>query len=104
MIPLRLPNMEKTVKIPLVGNAVMMLSNITIYQIDVPSSNIKPREDGISILASGMTCILSMNWYYSYSTWLVPVEISDEGSASVQVEHMDIGLTLGMENAGPEGH
>ncbi|KAI9082372.1 hypothetical protein K1719_035795 [Acacia pycnantha] len=98
MIPLRLPNMEKTVKIPLVGNAFMMLSNITIYQIDVPSSNIKPREDGISILASGTTCILSMNWYYSYHTWLVPVEISDEGSASVQVEDMDIGLTLGMEN------
>ncbi|KAK4279171.1 hypothetical protein QN277_016919 [Acacia crassicarpa] len=98
MIPLRLPNMEKTVKIPLVGNAFMMLSNITIYRIDVPSSNMKPREDGISILASGTTCILSMNWYYSYSTWLVPVEISDEGTASVQVEDMDIGLTLGMEN------
>lgn len=98
IIPLRLPNIEKTVKIPFVGNVFMELSNITIYRIDVHSSNIKPREGGISILAWGTTCILSMNWFYSYSTWLVPVEISDEGSASVQVEDMDIELTLGMEN------
>ncbi|XP_028758009.1 putative BPI/LBP family protein At1g04970 [Neltuma alba] len=98
MIPLRLPNIEKTVKIPVVGDVFMVLSNITIYQIDVPSSNIKPGEDGISIIASDTSCILRMNWYYSYSTWLMPVEISDKGSASVQVEDMEVGLTLGMEN------
>ncbi|XP_054797834.1 putative BPI/LBP family protein At1g04970 [Prosopis cineraria] len=98
MIPLRLPKIEKTVKIPVVGNVFMVLSNITLYQIDVPSSNINPGEDGISIITSGTTCILSMNWYYSYSTWLVPVDITDKGSASVQVEDMEIRLTLGMEN------
>ncbi|XP_061360703.1 putative BPI/LBP family protein At1g04970 isoform X2 [Gastrolobium bilobum] len=98
IISLRLPNIEKTAKIPVVGNVYMVLSNITIYQIDVPSSHVKPAETGISILASGVTCNLSMNWYYSYSTWLGPVEISDKGRAQVQVEGMEVGLTLGLEN------
>ncbi|RDY10390.1 putative BPI/LBP family protein, partial [Mucuna pruriens] len=98
MISLRLPNIEKTAKIPVVGNVYMVLSNITIYHIDVPSSHVKPGEAGISIIASGVTCNLSMNWYYSYSTWLVPVEISDKGIAEVQVEGMEVGLTLGLEN------
>ncbi|KAA0053253.1 putative BPI/LBP family protein [Cucumis melo var. makuwa] len=63
----------------------MVLSNTTIYQVDVPSSNVKPGESGVSIVASGTTCDLSMDWRYSYSTWLVPAEISDKGQASVQV-------------------
>lgn len=85
IIPLRLSKIEKTVQIPVVGNVQMALSNITIYQIDVHSSYVKPGEAGISIIASDTTCNLSMNWYYSYSTWLVPVKISDKGSASVKV-------------------
>ncbi|KAL5126645.1 putative BPI/LBP family protein [Glycine soja] len=84
LVSLRLPNIEKTAKIPVVGNVYMVLSNITIYHIDVPSSHVKPGETGISIIASGVTCNLSMNWYYSYSTWLVPVKISDRGRAEVQ--------------------
>ncbi|KAF7831707.1 putative BPI/LBP family protein [Senna tora] len=98
VIPLRLPDIEKSVKIPVLGNVYMMLSNITIYQIDVPKSNIQLGGDGVSIVASGATCNLSIHWYYSYSTWLVPIKVSDEGSASVQVEDMEIGLTLGLEN------
>lgn len=85
-IPLRLPEIEKTVKIPVVGDVRMVLSNITIYQIDVASSYIKPGENGVSIIASRTTCNLSMLWYYSYSTWLVPIEVSDQGSASVEVQ------------------
>lgn len=85
IIPLRLPKIEKTLKIPVVGNVYIALSDITVYQIEVPSSYIVPGEDGISIIASGTTCNLSMNWYYSYSTWLLPVEVSDEGSASIKV-------------------
>lgn len=72
-------------KIPFVGNVHMVLSNTTIYKIDVSESYVKPGDTGIAIIVSGATCNLSMNWYYSYSTWLVPVEISDRGSASVQV-------------------
>ncbi|QCE01423.1 lipopolysaccharide-binding protein [Vigna unguiculata] len=98
LIPLQLPNIEKTAKIPFVGNVYMVLSNITIYHIYVPSSRVKPGETGVSITASGVTCDLSMNWYYSYSTWLVPVEISDRGRAEVQVKSMEVGLTLGLEN------
>ncbi|KAJ0112384.1 hypothetical protein Patl1_01906 [Pistacia atlantica] len=98
IVPLKLPKIEKTVKIPFVGNVRMVLSNITIYRIDVSSSYVKPGESGVVIVASGTTCNLSMNWYYEYSTWLVPVEISDKGRASVQVEGMEVGLTLGLEN------
>lgn len=85
VIPINLPQSEKTVKIPFVGNVHMVLSNTTIYQLDVPSSNVQPGDSGVSIVASGTTCDLSMDWRYSYSTWLVPAEISDEGQASVQV-------------------
>ncbi|KAI9082513.1 hypothetical protein K1719_035382 [Acacia pycnantha] len=68
MIPLRLPNMGKTVKIPLVGNAFMMLSNITLYQID----------------AFITKAVLQFRKLIS--------------SSAAKVEDMDIGLTLGMEN------
>ncbi|XP_041005206.1 putative BPI/LBP family protein At1g04970 [Juglans microcarpa x Juglans regia] len=98
IIPLQLPKIEKSVKIPFVGNVHMVLSNTTIYKIDVSESYVKPGDTGIAIIVAGATCNLSMNWYYSYSTWLVPVEISDRGSASVQVEGMEVGLTLGLEN------
>lgn len=85
MIPINLPKSEKTVKIPFVGNVHMVLSNTTIYQVDVASSNVKPGDSGVAIVASGTTCNLNMDWGYSYSTWLVPAEISDRGRASVQV-------------------
>lgn len=40
-----------------------------------------------------------MDWRYSYTTgWLFPVEISDKGKASVQVEGLQVGLTLGLED------
>lgn len=85
LTPLQLPQIEKTLKIPLIGKVHIVLSNITIYRLDVPSSDIKPGDTGITIVGSGTTCNLSMHWHYSYSTWLVPVSISDSGSASVQV-------------------
>uniref|UniRef100_A0A5B7C379 BPI/LBP family protein n=1 Tax=Davidia involucrata TaxID=16924 RepID=A0A5B7C379_DAVIN len=98
--PLQVPQIEKTVKIPFAGKVHIVLSNITIDRVNVPSSYVKLGDTGIAIVASGTTCNLSMNWYYSYSTWLVPVTISDSGHASVQVEGMEVGLTLGLENQG----
>ncbi|KAK2377316.1 lipid-binding serum glycoprotein family protein [Trifolium repens] len=98
IVSLQLPNIEKGTKIPFLGNVYMMLSNITIYEIDVGSSNVKPGENGILILASGVSCNLSVNWYYSYSTWIGPVKISDKGCAQVQVEGMEVELKLGLEN------
>ncbi|KAL5581757.1 hypothetical protein UlMin_014199 [Ulmus minor] len=96
IIPLELPRIEKSTKIPF-GSIDAVISNITIHGIDVDSSYIKLGETGIAIIASGTTCDLSMNWYYSYSTWLLPVLFSDEGSASIRVEGMEVGLTLGLE-------
>ncbi|XP_023874276.1 putative BPI/LBP family protein At1g04970 [Quercus suber] len=98
IVPLQLPNIEKSIKIPFVGSVNMVLSNTTIYQINVSESYAKLGDAGVSIIVSGATCNLSMNWYYSYSTWLVPVEISDRGTASVQVEGLEVGLTLGLGN------
>ncbi|KAK3404407.1 hypothetical protein EUGRSUZ_K00725 [Eucalyptus grandis] len=98
-VPLRLPDIEKSQKIPFVGNVEMVLSDITIYEIGVSSSHLRPGDSGVALVASGTTCNLSMNWFYSYkNTWLVPVEVSDKGGASVQVEGMEVGLTVGLEN------
>ncbi|KAK3009365.1 hypothetical protein RJ639_014681 [Escallonia herrerae] len=114
LTPLHLPPIVKNVKIPVAGEVHVVLSNITVYKIDVLSSYVKPGDTGVTIVAAGTTCHLSMNWHYSYSSaWLVSVKISDSGRASVQiglaveqlanpplekVEGMEIGLTLGLEN------
>lgn len=62
-------------------------------------SSVEIGESGVGIVASGATCNLSMNWEYSYSSWFF-VSVSDSGSASVQVEGMQVGLTLNLENQG----
>uniref|UniRef100_A0A7N0TB78 Lipid-binding serum glycoprotein C-terminal domain-containing protein n=1 Tax=Kalanchoe fedtschenkoi TaxID=63787 RepID=A0A7N0TB78_KALFE len=98
LTPLQLPNIENSAKIPVVGEVHIQLSNITIYHFDVTRSHVKPGDTGIAIIAYGAACNMSMNWFYSYSTWLVPIKISDKGSASVQVTGIDVGLTLGLEN------
>lgn len=85
LTPLRLPDIEEYVKIPVVGSVRMAASNITLLSIDVSSSTAQPGESGIAIVTSGATANLTMDWMYSYSTWLVPIEISDKGSAFVQV-------------------
>ena len=83
IIPLQLPQIEKHVKVPLIGKVHVILSNITIYSVDVPSSYVETGETGIVLIASGATAKLSMNWKYSYSNWFF--KISDSGKASVQV-------------------
>ncbi|CAH8251196.1 unnamed protein product [Arabidopsis lyrata] len=97
IIPLQIPRIEKSVKIPFLGGIDVVVSNLTIYELDVASSYVKLGETGVVIVASGTTCNLSMNWHYSYSTWLPPIEISDQGIASVQVQGMEIGLSLGLK-------
>ncbi|KAL3508435.1 hypothetical protein ACH5RR_027836 [Cinchona calisaya] len=98
LVPLELPKIEKTVKIPVIGKVHMEVSNIILYRIHVTSSTVKTGDTGILIDVAGATANLSMNWRYSYSTWLVPISISDKGEASIQVEGMEIGLTLGLKN------
>lgn len=82
---LTLPDIHQSKKIPLIGSVSASLTNITVYSIDVPCSTIQPGESGIAIAASGATVDLSMNWEYSYNTWLIPIPISDKGTASVKV-------------------
>ncbi|CAH1428739.1 unnamed protein product [Lactuca virosa] len=96
LIPLQLPKIEQNVQIPLVGKVRMVLSDIVIYQVNVPTSIVQPGEMGVTIVASGATANLSFEWSYSYSTWLF--EFSDSGVAYVQVEGMEIGMTLGLKN------
>lgn len=85
LLPLYLPKIEKAVKIPIVGKVHMVLSNITVDRIDVISSNVRTSDNGIHIAVSGATANLSMNWKYSYSTSLVPIAVSDQGSATIGV-------------------
>ncbi|KAL5729775.1 hypothetical protein ACHQM5_002676 [Ranunculus cassubicifolius] len=101
LTPLQIPKIHKSVKLPFLGNVQVALSNTTINQISVSSSSsyIKLGDTGIAIVVSGATANLTMDWYYSYNTWfLLPVRISDRGSASIQVEGMEVGLTLGLED------
>ncbi|KAL9661388.1 hypothetical protein QQ045_026212 [Rhodiola kirilowii] len=98
LTPLQLPKIENYAKIPVVGEVHIELSNITINRFDVPRSHVKPGDTGVAIIATGAACNMTLNWFYSYNTWLVPVKISDKGGASVQVTGMDVGLTLGLKN------
>ncbi|KAH7674188.1 lipopolysaccharide-binding protein [Dioscorea alata] len=95
---LTLPDIHQSKKIPLIGSVSASLTNITVYHIDVPCSTIQPGESGIAIAASRATVDLSMNWEYSYSTWLIPIPISDKGTASVKVKGMEVGLTVNIQN------
>ncbi|XP_065862465.1 putative BPI/LBP family protein At1g04970 [Euphorbia lathyris] len=94
IIPLQLPDIERHVKIPIIGKVHVVLSKITIYSLDVPSSSVDSGGDirGITLIASGATAHLTMNWKYSYKNWVV--EISDSGAASVQVNDMEIWVTV----------
>ncbi|KAB2625111.1 BPI/LBP family protein [Pyrus ussuriensis x Pyrus communis] len=62
----------------------MVLSNVTIYEIDVGSLHFELGGNGIAVIDSGVTCNLNMNWHYSYSTWSAPIVVLDESRASIQ--------------------
>ncbi|XP_022716829.1 uncharacterized protein LOC111275641 isoform X3 [Durio zibethinus] len=51
-----------------------------------------------SRVASGASANLSMDWRYSYKTWLVPIAISDRGTATVQVQGVVIWLNAAIIN------
>ncbi|XP_019194508.1 PREDICTED: putative BPI/LBP family protein At1g04970 [Ipomoea nil] len=99
LVPLELPDIEKSVDISVLGTVDMILSDITINAIQVTSSTVSTADSGVILTVYGATANLSMNWKYSYSTWLlVPIQVSDSGQASVQVSGMEIGLTLSLKN------
>ncbi|XP_038898728.1 putative BPI/LBP family protein At1g04970 [Benincasa hispida] len=94
IIPLRLPALEKTINIVLIGKVHVALSEIIIGSFEVESSDIRIGETGVNIIVTKATANISMKWQYTYNTWLF--EISDEGDASVQVDGMNIGLTVSL--------
>ncbi|XP_074320199.1 putative BPI/LBP family protein At1g04970 [Silene latifolia] len=94
--PLELPDIEKTVKIILIGKVKVVLSNIVIYHIDVSKSKVELDDDGVTITASKATANLSMDWMYTYKNWLV--QVTDKGKAFVQVEDLEVELTTGLKN------
>ncbi|XP_031286539.1 putative BPI/LBP family protein At1g04970 isoform X1 [Pistacia vera] len=100
IIPLKLKDIEKSKKIPVVGKVQMVLSNITIYNVNIDTSYAKIGDTGVVLVASGATANLSMNWKYSYGTWLLPIAVSDSGSASVLVEGMEVGVTIALKDQG----
>ncbi|KAK6132984.1 hypothetical protein DH2020_033275 [Rehmannia glutinosa] len=97
LVPLELPKIEKSVKIPVIGSVQMVLSDIIIEKIHVTSSTVRTGDSGIVIDVSGATANLSMKWKYSYSTWLIPISVSDKGNATVQVEGLEVGLALSLK-------
>ncbi|KAL0743107.1 hypothetical protein Bca4012_084620 [Brassica carinata] len=98
-LPLQLPEIEKKVKIPLVGKVRMGLSNIKIYAVDVRSSRVETGEGGILLSVSGATADVSMDWSYAYKASFF--HISDHGVASVKVKGMDLKTTVNL--AGDNG-
>lgn len=99
LVPLKLPVIEKAIKIPIIGTVHVSADNITLSHINVSDSTVHPGDSGVVIAVSGATAALSLNWRYSYSKWvLIPIKISDEGTASVQVEGMEVGLTITIKN------
>ncbi|KAL6999199.1 hypothetical protein U1Q18_000359 [Sarracenia purpurea var. burkii] len=97
LTPLELPKIEKPVKIPFIGTVHITFSNMVLYRVDVSSSTVKSGDRGIAIVASGANGYMNMDWSYHYNTWLIP-DISDKGIAYVEVEGMEVGLTLGLKN------
>lgn len=52
----------------------------------------------MAFIVSGATANLTLDWYYSYSPrWFFPLQFSDHGLAFIQVEGMQVGLTLHLE-------
>ncbi|CAH8328994.1 unnamed protein product [Eruca vesicaria subsp. sativa] len=91
-LPLQLPEIEKKVKIPLIGKVRMGLSNIKIYAVDVQSSKVETGEGGLVLSVSGATANVSMDWSYAYKASFF--HISDHGAASVKVKGMDLKSTV----------
>ncbi|XP_066376400.1 putative BPI/LBP family protein At1g04970 [Miscanthus floridulus] len=99
LTPLRLPGVEKAVRVPFLGGVRVAASNITLFHLDVgDNSTIFPGDSGLLVVASGITANISMHWSYCYDSWLFPIEIADSGTASILVQGMEVGITMVIKN------
>lgn len=86
LTPLRLPGVEKAMRVPFLGGVRVAASNITLFHLDVGgNSTVYPGHSGVVVVASGITANISMHWSYRYDSWLFPIEIADSGTASILV-------------------
>ncbi|XP_062233006.1 putative BPI/LBP family protein At1g04970 [Phragmites australis] len=100
LTPLRLPGVEKAVRVPFLGGFRVAASNITLFHLDVgDNSTIYPGYSGLVVVASGITANLSMHWSYCYDSWLFPLEITDSGTASILVQGIEVGITMAIKNS-----
>jgi len=83
LTPLSVPDIEKSMSIPLVGTVRMTASGIVLHGLNVTNSTVAVGEKGVVVAASLARANLTMGWSYSYSSWVVTV--SDSGNASIQV-------------------
>lgn len=95
LTPLSVPDMEKTVS-TVVGTVNMAASGIVLHGLNVTNSTISVGDTGVLVAASLASANLTMEWNYSYSAWVVA--ISDSGNASIKVEGMEVGVSIGMKN------
>lgn len=99
LTPLRLPGVEKAVRVPFLGSLRIAASNITLFHLDVgDDSAVRPGDSALVVVASGISANLSMDWSYSYDSWIFPIEISDSGTASILVQGMEVGITMKIKN------
>ncbi|MED6124550.1 hypothetical protein PIB30_059952 [Stylosanthes scabra] len=94
VVQLQLPEIEKSVQVPFIGNAKVVLSEITIKDIQVNSSSVVSGESGIFLLVSGATADLTMNWRLHLVTVLSRIETL----GAYSVEGMQVGLTVDLRN------
>lgn len=90
IVLLKLPEIENSAQVSLVGTAKVVLSDIIIKDVQVNSStSLRIGESGIVVVVSGATADLSMKWKYTVSSWLIPIGISDSGTASIKVWNLN---------------
>ncbi|KAH9299386.1 hypothetical protein KI387_031068, partial [Taxus chinensis] len=97
LIPLRIPDMKKSVKVPYILDFKAKLYDAAVANISVPSSSVHLGKIGINIIASQVQLNLTMKWRYSYTTGFIPFTVSDKGRAFVQVDGMEVGITLKLD-------
>jgi lipopolysaccharide-binding protein len=83
LTPLSVPDIERSVSIPLVGTVRMAATGIVLDGLAVADSTLAVGDTGVVVAASLASANITMEWSYSYSAWVVT--ISDRGNASIQV-------------------
>ncbi|KAK9056788.1 hypothetical protein SSX86_024151 [Deinandra increscens subsp. villosa] len=95
--PSPLSQIDRAITVPVIGNVHVVLSDISIYRFNVGLSQVMPRANGVTISGSEVTCDLSMKWHYSCGSSPFPISVSDSGTASIEVDGMEMVVTLGLD-------